>query len=255
VILNIFSNIQNKRLYDIAGWHGLLITAWIGTPIHELSHVVAAKLSGHRIVDLKLFKPDIKTKSLGYVTHSYNPGNFYQAIIGNTIIAIAPFFGGALAIYLITCFLLPGFSLYSADVPPVYHITSERMLNWESYVLFGKTTIQFFKYLIFNIFESHRFSDWRFYVFIFVLFGIANHLSPSASDFKNFWQPLAIILLFMTLLNLIILPFFKSSMTIINQASQYVFLVMPILLLAILIAGVGLTLTYIIYLTVTIFRR
>ena len=34
---------------------------------------------------------------MGYIYHSYKIDNFYQAIIGNTFIAIAPFFGGAAA--------------------------------------------------------------------------------------------------------------------------------------------------------------
>lgn len=255
VVLNIIANEQNKRLYYIAGWNGLLLTGWIGTPIHEFSHWIAALLSGHKIVELKLFKPDPKTGSLGYVTHTFNPHNFYQAIIGNTFIAIAPFFGGALVIYLLVFFLLPDFSLYSSEVPRVYYITSENYLTWKSYVLFGATVIDFFRYLIDLILNAHMLSDWKFYVFVFILFGIANHLSPSASDFKNFWQPLTVLILFVTLLNLIILPFMKNSMNVINTASKYVLFIMPILLLSIFISVLGLVLTYGIYLIVSVFKR
>ena len=81
IILNIIANEQNKRLYDIAGWGGLLTTAWIGTPIHELSHLIIAILTGHKIKEVKFFKPDPRTGTLGYVSHSFNPGNFYQAVI------------------------------------------------------------------------------------------------------------------------------------------------------------------------------
>lgn len=255
IILNVIANEQNKRLYHIAGWNGLLLTAWVGTPIHEFSHYVAALLSGHKIVDLKLFKPDPRNFSMGYITHTFNPNNFYQAIIGNTFIAIAPFFGGAVIIYLLVYFLLPEFALYSSDVPQVHYITSENFLIWKSYVLFVETMLNFFKYLIIKIFNVHMFSDWRFYIFIFILFGIANHLSPSAADFKNFWQPLTVIVLFMTLLNLIILPLSKSSMTVVNTASKYVLLAMPILLLAIFVSIGGLFVTYVIYLILSVFKR
>jgi len=139
-----FNGMNLFRLdFGIAGWNGLLVTAWIGTPIHELSHYIAAKLSGHQIIELKLFKPDSRTGSFGYVRHSYDSNNFYQAIIGNTIIAIAPFFGGALAIYFLMYVLLLEFSFIDPDVPQVYYITSNNFSQWESYVLFAETILVF----------------------------------------------------------------------------------------------------------------
>lgn len=255
IILNLISNAQNKHLFAIAGWKGLLLTAWIGTPIHEFSHWLAAVISGHKIIEVKFFKPDSRSGSLGYISHSFNPDNIYQAVIGNTMIAIAPFFGGAVAIYLLIYLLLPEFSLYSSQVPSINYVTSENFLTWKSYVLFGGTVINFFKYLLSILINSHMFSDWKFYVFIFVLFGIANHLSPSVHDFKNFWQPLAVIILLMTLLNLIILPFTKTSMTVISTMSRYVLFAMPILLLAIFVSTAGLLVSYLFYMFISIFKK
>jgi len=254
-LLNLIAREQNKRLYQIAGWSGLLLTAWVGTPIHEFSHLVAALISGHKIDEIKLFKPDQRTGTLGYITHSYNQDNFYQSIIGNTVIAVAPFFGGALAIYLMIYFFLPGFSLYSAEVPSVYYITADNALSWQSYILFGETTLEFFKYLILTVQNTGLHTQWQFYLLLFILFGIANHLSPSFSDFRNFWQPLAIIIIFMTLLNLIISPFIANSMTIIAAAAKYILLVMPILLLALFISACGLLITYGFYTIISIFKN
>jgi len=119
IILNILSKEQNRRLYYIGGWRALLFTSWIGTPIHEFSHYLFAVLSFHKVIDLKLFQPDPETGSMGYLYHSYKVDNFYQAVIGNTFIAIAPFFGGAAVIYLISSFVFPEFSLFSEYVPRV----------------------------------------------------------------------------------------------------------------------------------------
>lgn len=233
----------------------MLLTAWIGTPIHEFSHVIAAVITGHKIMEVKLFKPDPRTGTLGYIAHSYNPHNLFQSTIGNTLIAIAPFFGGSLAIYMITYFLLPDFSLYSSDVPSVYYITSENVLSLKSYVLFGKTAVRFFEYLILKVQYAGLLTEWQFYLFLFILLGVANHLSPSYADFQNFWQPLAIIIIFMTLLNIFILPFMKGSLAMINSASKYMLFLMPILLLALFISGIGLLLTTGIYLLTSIFRK
>ncbi len=53
------------------GWKGILFTAWIGTPIHELGHIFFAKLFRHRIENIHFFKPNEATGELGHVDHSY----------------------------------------------------------------------------------------------------------------------------------------------------------------------------------------
>ncbi len=252
--MNLIANEQNKRLYHIAGWNGLLLTAWVGTPIHEFSHLIIALLSGHKITEVKLFKPDPRSGSLGYIVHTYQTDNFYQAIIGNTLIAIAPFFGGAFMIYLILHFLLPDFTLYSSDVPRFYHIRSEEIFTLRSYALLGESGLEFIRYIAVKILNREMLSDWKFYASFFVLFGIANHLSPSSTDFKNFWQPLTIIILFMVMINLFILPLTRSSSAIIDTAAQYVLLVMPLLMLAIFISFIGLFFTLLLYYVVSLFR-
>lgn len=238
----------------MAGWTGLLITGWIGTPIHEISHSIAAIISGHKIKELKLFKPDSRSGSLGYITHLYNTDNFYQSVIGNTLIPIAPFFGGALAIYTVVYFLIPNFSIYSSAVPQVYQITSNQILLPDSYIRLGSTIIEFYRYISRTVIEANLFSQWQFYVAAFLMFGIANHLSPSASDFENFWYPFLILIFFMIVLNLFILPFTKNSQAIIDRISSYVYYVMPLLLLALFVSVIGLIVTYIVYLVYQIVR-
>ena len=62
------------------GWKGILLTAWIGTPIHEISHIFFAKIFRHRITHVSLFKPNKVTGNLGHVEHSYNSLSLYQPI-------------------------------------------------------------------------------------------------------------------------------------------------------------------------------
>ena len=40
----------SSNYYRSVGWKGILWTAWLGTPIHELSHVFFAWLFRHRII-------------------------------------------------------------------------------------------------------------------------------------------------------------------------------------------------------------
>lgn len=255
IILNILSKEQNRRLFYIGGWKALLVTAWIGTPIHEFSHYLMAVITNHKVVDLKLFKPDSQTGSMGYVHHSYKIDNFYQAVVGNTLIAIAPFFGGAAVIYLISTLIFPEFSLFTRDVPRIYYLTINNALEWKSYLLFGKTAYHFFNHLVDTTFSPQMLHDWKLYFFLFLMLGIANHLSPSASDFQNFWHSLTILLVTIVLLNLVIYPLVKNPEVIIMTASKYIFRFMPILYLSIFISSLGLIITYIISSMVWIFRR
>jgi len=238
----------------MAGWTGLLITGWIGTPIHEISHLIAALVSGHHIEEVKLFKPNPRTGSLGYIIHTYDPDNFYQSIIGNTLIPIAPFFGGALAIYAVTYFLIPNFSIYSSFIPQSYQITAENMLSIDSYFQLLDTIVNFYRDIINKIVATGLFSQWKFYAATFLLVGITNHLSPSASDFNNFWTPFLTLIFFMIVLNIIILPFTKNSLSSIDKISSYLLYLMPILLLALFVSIAGLVITYLFYLIYMIVR-
>jgi len=254
-ILNVLSKEQNRRLYYIGGWKGLLTTAWIGTPIHELSHYLAAIVGNHKVVDMKIFKPDKRTGSMGYVAHSYQVDNFYQAVVGNTFISIAPFFGGAAVIYLVSTLVFPGFSLFTRDVPQIYYLTIDNALEWKSYLLFGKSAYYFFNHLFDTMFSLQMLHDWKLYVFLFLMLGIANHLSPSGSDFQNFWTPLLILVCTIFLLNLIIYPLVKEPEIIITIASKYVFFFIPILYLSIFISAMGLVFTYALSAIVWVFKR
>ena len=254
VILNMLSREQNKRLLYIGGWKALLISAWIGTPIHELSHYLAAVIANHKIIELELFKPDKRTGSLGYLTHTFKDDDFYQAVFGNTIIAIAPFFGGAVIIYLLSTLIFPDFSLFARDVPKLYYFSLDNLTEWNFYSLFLKSHIKFFAFIFNKIFSPEMVSSWKLYVFLFLIFGIANHISPSGSDFENFWQPVTVLLIVIVLLSLIIYPLIRDPQVIIQTVSKYIFVFVPILYLAIFISILWLIVTYIIYFLVALFR-
>ena len=254
IILNVLSREQNKRLLNIGGWKALFITAWIGTPVHELSHYLAAVIANHKIIDLKLFKPNKRTGSMGYLTHSYKENDLYQAVFGNTIIAIAPFFGGAAVIYLFSTIVFPDFSLFTRNVPELYYFNFNNVTDWNTYSLVLNSHLKFFGFLIEKIFSIEMIGDWKLYIFLFLMFGIANHISPSGSDFENFWQPVTILLFIIILLSLITYPLIKNSEIIIETISKYIFVFVPILYLAIFISLMWLILTYIIYFLVVLFR-
>lgn len=66
--------------------------AFVGTVIHEASHAVAVILCGAKLREVKLFKPNRRNGTLGYVT--YNRTNY----VASVIIGLAPLVGNTLAL-------------------------------------------------------------------------------------------------------------------------------------------------------------
>lgn len=58
----------------------------IGTPLHEMSHLITAILFGHKIKSVKLFA----WNNDAYVIHSYNPQSLWHSS-GCLIVAVSPF--------------------------------------------------------------------------------------------------------------------------------------------------------------------
>jgi hypothetical protein len=63
----------------------IIVTGWFGSPVHEIGHALFCILFRHKIVDIKLYKPDPSDGTLGYVLHTYNQDSRYQKI-GNFFI-------------------------------------------------------------------------------------------------------------------------------------------------------------------------
>ncbi|MFZ4582355.1 MAG: hypothetical protein ACOYM7_06855, partial [Paludibacter sp.] len=84
----------------------IFITAWIGTPIHELGHAFFCLVFRHKITKMSLFSPNSKDGTLGYVEHGYDRTNIYH-LVGHFFIGAGPIFFGSAVILGLLYFLLP----------------------------------------------------------------------------------------------------------------------------------------------------
>jgi hypothetical protein len=156
------SNYRNRALANSVGAKAeLYLTGWIGTPVHEMSHAVFCVLFRHKITEAKFLSPR-EDGTLGYVKHEYNPKSSYQKI-GNFFIGIAPMLFGALVIYALLGILLPEY------------------LPQELNDSIAKTGWEIFK----NFFALENFSNWRFWIFIYISLGVSSHMTLSFQDFKG----------------------------------------------------------------------
>ena len=93
------------------GWRALLVTGWVGVPLHELSHLLTACLFGHRIIHWSLLDPDPQSGTLGYVRHAYRERSLWQ-LFGNFWIGVAPILAGGLALGVLLSWMAPHFPLW-----------------------------------------------------------------------------------------------------------------------------------------------
>ena len=164
-------------------------TGWIGTTAHELGHAFMCIVFGHRITNISLFHPDLESGVMGYVHHSYNPGNLYQQV-GRLFIGIAPLLtGGALLIGLIFAFF-PDYNV--AVVKPNDDYGATEFLKalgipvWETMIV---------------VFSPDSLITWKFWVFIYIAICISSHLAPSSKDMEGFWKGLVILFLIVLAVN------------------------------------------------------
>lgn len=169
------------------GWKGILFTAWVGTPIHELGHIVLAKLFGHRLKHVSFFEPNQDTGGLGHVEHAYNPHNIYHQV-GNFFIGAAPILGGSLTLLLLLQLFFSNTQLFTpfSDIP-------------NSPIIFFQHVIEFIIRLI-NIGLP---MGWKFWLFIYLSFAVAAHMAPSSIDLKGMWKGFVWIVLLVLLINVI----------------------------------------------------
>lgn len=186
----VLAKLQNatQRIYQASiGWYGILWTAWLGTPVHELSHAFFAKLFAHRIDAIQLFRPNRDTGILGQVDHSYNKRNPYQNI-GNFFIGAAPMIIGCVVLTLLFHYMLPGSGTLLAEVEKI-----NLALPQQTFTILLKISREFF--------SASNLHSPRFWIFLYVSFCVATHLAPSSYDQKTMWRGLIWLFLLLLVMN------------------------------------------------------
>lgn len=185
-ILDILQTKTQSIYHRSVGWKGILWTAWIGTPIHELSHAFFAKVFRHKIDHIDLFHPNEVTGNLGSVNHSYNPNSLYQKI-GNFFIGAAPLIAGPCVIILLIYLLLP-------NANDILHPFGAKITNFAE-------AIATFKNIFGYLFSPNNINTGKFWLFIYLAFAIVIHMAPSKQDQKNLWRGFFWIVLVLILVN------------------------------------------------------
>jgi len=190
-----------RRIVQVGGLNAYIyLLGWLGTPVHELGHAMMCVVFRHHIQDLKLFKPDKETGQLGYVRHSYDPGSFYQQV-GNFFIALGPIILGGLVLFAASWILLGLNSFYFnfdatgsvqglADIPAA-------VLTWLAHTAGALK----------NFFLSLDLSNWRTWVFLYIVVAVGSHVNLSPADLVSAKAGFTILLIILFVANVLVTIF------------------------------------------------
>ncbi len=205
-ILSKLQKWTQKNYQKSIGWKGILWTAWLGTPIHELSHALAAKIFLHKITGIKLFSPDRLSGELGEVSHQWNEKNIFQNI-GNFFIGLAPMIFGSLILTMLVYFFLPnGKEIFALLLSSEY-----------SLLAFLKSSPA----ILIKLFTFENIKSLEFWIFLYISFCIASHMSPSKQDKKGMLNGLLFIIFILLLLNFFALIFEINTTEYIKKLMGY----------------------------------
>lgn len=203
------------------GWKGILWTAWIGTPVHELGHVFFAKIFRHRILHISLFKPNERTGGLGHVNHSYESRSLYQRI-GNFFIGAAPMIMGSVVLLVFLYFLVP----HPVAVFEPLKKSSADLSQLLPAVLDALKAL----------FVKENFHHWFFALFLYLSFCVVAHIAPSKEDRRAMWGGFAWIIVLLIIANIIALLLKFDLTNYIFKVNQYLSIFVAIFSYAIILS-------------------
>ena len=215
LINRFFYKVTNYSKFSIYG------TGFIGTPIHEASHLVMCLVFLHKVNEVKFFQINDADGVLGYVNHSWNPKNIYQQI-GNYFIGVAPIVVGTLVIFLGMKYLLPNtFAQINAYFTEIRALGANvNILSCLPNMLAGMVSAMFMEVYI----------GWQWWLFMVLSICIALHMSLSGADIKGSLVAIPILLILILAFNLVLGlltgAFYNVFLIAMNTAGTFVICVL-----------------------------
>jgi hypothetical protein len=158
----------------------LYASSVVGTPVHELGHALMCIPFAHRITDIKLLQfPKGRSRTLGYVEHSYNRKNPW-AVFGDLFISFGPIFSGLGVMVLVLTLCFP--SQWNT------YLESSRAMVLSGASLQEMSTIVFS--LLFSLFQGFEKDVARAVVGMLIILSVSQHITLSFADLKGCFKAL-----------------------------------------------------------------
>lgn len=181
LLLTVCANSIRNSICRWIGVDAYIRLTFPGVIVHELGHMLFCIIFGHKIIDYKLFSPEADG-TLGYVNHSYNPGNFYHRI-GNFFIGTGPVWFGLALIYLLSAWLLPELPRYSNDTGKFSSLLPCAL----------EVGMRFLKIMLTSAFWFH----WQSWLWLVLVLTIGSHIALSPPDFSGAADGFVVLMVFL----------------------------------------------------------
>ena len=206
----------NRCFYDACGntAFGIVrLTGYIGTPIHEYSHALMCLLFGHTVKKVSLFGDSKRSKTLGYVEHTYYRKNLYQQM-GNFFIGISPILAGGGVILLLVRLLTP--QMFFAMKTETAEIRAAFIRGFDGGAmasLFGGIGS-----MLGSFFALDNFLNWRWWICMLLSFSIAIHMEVSRSDIVSGLRGFGVISVMLLIADVILGLLFPNALSAVTSA-------------------------------------
>jgi hypothetical protein len=240
LILGVLEKYSNTFMMQAFGPRGVLITAWIGVPIHEIGHLLQCFIWGHRVKRVKFLQLNRTDGVLGLVEHQYNTKSFYQQV-GNFFIGIGPIFSGIGALMLAMYFLVRD-SFLTLTHYIQQNVTAEK-LDWDVLKTVGGAVLLVLKSLV----TIEHLMNPLFWLFLWIAISISSHISLSKADIKGAAKGLLTIFIVLVLFNLAAGFLGIDSLKMIGEISKYNVYILVFFSISVLFSSITLVFSVFLY--------
>jgi len=239
LLIHFVSQLTFKSLANVFGRWGTYFVAWLGTPVHELGHALFCIIFMHRIEEIRFFKPDKNTGTLGYVYHKWNPKNPWH-VLGNFFIGIGPVVLGCAALFALFYFLIPDSSrVWDSIIGSVNSLGADAAIG-DYFAVFRDSILS----IINIIFASSNLNAWQFWVFLYLSICVASNVRLSWADIKGSFSGLGCIVFPFLILNLILLLAGRTGDSVFPYTASVLGTIYSLLILALIMVLIGFVLIY-----------
>jgi len=246
LLIHFISQLTFKSLERAFGRKGVYFVAWLGTPIHELGHVLFCVIFMHKIVEIEFFKPDPITGTLGYVSHKWSRSNPWQ-VLGNFFIGIGPVILGCVVLYAVFYFLIPNSSqAWDSILARVKEADGSYSLGNYLTILEGSALV-----ITKLIFTVSNLTSWEFWVFLYLSICVASNIRLSLSDIKGALSGIGCVILPFLAVNFLGLISGLGSERFFPFTASSLGVIYSLLILALVMSLLGFVLTYLVSATYT----
>ncbi len=190
-IFNVIENKNNQLIQRALGEKIIIFTGFIGTVVHEVSHMIMALIFNHKIVKVELFRPRKYKEDgiLGFVRSTYNPNSIYQQV-GNFFIGIAPMIFGTLTIWLL--FIIFSNNIYTMFLNYMDIGLYTNYLQSSNYSGFFNLLVHDVFLLLKTIFSFDYIFNVNHLIMLFLIYSISTHMTLSLADLKGSFKGLLV---------------------------------------------------------------